>query len=1486
MNKPTRRGIFGSILVLLMVTGSTYQATAGILWQKNDQRAMNQPRTWNNLGYVTNPSGTTASDLLSGNHYIGPDPLSIGNNGTTHYMHSILATDGSGGANDYNDMAGRSAKYPYFGAGVSYGGNDAPVFNETAYYGHYWMGDCAVMRPHAGGANSGGSPIADDFGLYKGAWIPETLEGGGGQTTNSGGDPAIPNGPVATAVLHDDIATFTSPALAQMDYYEVGDRLQTAGWAPKVFNRTVTGAGPVKANVDPLNTAPYWTITNDNYNAATPPVHPWNQVTATADVATATPLTPVPATATTGGVFSQGVPRSVGTDTGPTVGAASMFQGAALGQRIQVTNATPASWNGNYKITAYSTLSPNQFTAAAILPTVMPGVAMTSGQVTRITDNIQSFDVTNAVDNGATLTFTITAAPSGAVIIGEKVTTTGFLPAAYNGTWRVIAQGTTPTDFSVNSPRVAGVFTQLGTATINSTDYATKEVTVAASTATNFTITTRTAHQLSIGDSVTLAQMTPTAYNGTWTVATVPTTTQFTVTSGVNPGAGTDFGYATVPGAKISAATSSTTVKTFTTSVVHGLVVNDAVTVSGMTPAAYNGTYKVATVPSTTQFTVLDTVAAAPAGATGFGRALGALSTVTTGNAQRGSDCSRVVYVRSSDNGSTWDGGGVGSQSPAVAITALTATATVLSVTAAAHGLIAGDTVTIRGASTNSVPPNTGANAVWKVATTPTVNTLTINCVSSCAAFGSAPMTTYGTIQKSSSCVAGPTCGSEEAFNIAGGSTNGGIKSVLSEMHTTGGSVQAYGQYVYALFFSTNGGIQDYWSNICPNDPRVAYLRVNNQYGDWDHWGAPIQVTPLDGQAGFPSLSIDQANGDVYILSIESATGVSGRGAGDVILYKSTNQGGSFTTTRLGAVYGSSSTYYYPPQEGIKSLGGERCSNPVRGSLGTTNENNMGPGNMYSAVARVAAFNGKVGAAWLQDADQDRLVAKVYNGTSWSAVQTLAAGGAGGLCPGFNCTIGGPIDCPYDYGSQQRVANGPNGGVPATYKSTTYQTGATKGQAACGDQSLTKGFSVVAGDAGSSNTRIGFAWVNDSGQGMGGGVSVIPRGLYYRNWNSATGWGNGIIVACMQGKVNGPTGVGQVSALNSKPILGVTNAATVVPITAASQVASTQVVTFTTGTVHGLAIGDWIHIWGMVPQAYNGNSFPVLAVPDTTHFTVQWQKAYYGGEATNGIGPGTSFGAVAKDWNSNFSFNVTSHGLAAGDVVHIEGITVAGAAQNQYNNDWVVGATVTTNNFSVTNAYHMFGGVANLSGSPTMTKLPNADPCSGKAAAHPTTGYEDFTSPSLAFYGTAGVGVVWEACKGVDGTAAQIPLPVTPCDRGEFDPGSEILYKESGNSGANWGIDWEGVQGNFTRVAIPAIMGGNAIALPSDQYLWLASSTPTLEFDKPGATTTGCAAQSSGQIGAPELGCVRYVLFKASTGGLNANAAASYPAFMKTGTQI
>ena len=61
-------------------------------------------------------------------------------------------------------------------------------------------------------------------------------------------------------------------------------------------------------------------------------------------------------------------------------------------------------------------------------------------------------------------------------------------------------------------------------------------------------------------------------------------------------------GYATTAGVSISSITFSTTTATLTTSVAHGLSTGNVVTVSGATPAAYNGTFSI-TVTSATQFT-------------------------------------------------------------------------------------------------------------------------------------------------------------------------------------------------------------------------------------------------------------------------------------------------------------------------------------------------------------------------------------------------------------------------------------------------------------------------------------------------------------------------------------------------------------------------------------------------------------------------------------------------------------------------------------------------------------------------------------------------------------------------------------------------------------------------------------------------------------------------------------------------------------------
>jgi len=58
-----------------------------------------------------------------------------------------------------------------------------------------------------------------------------------------------------------------------------------------------------------------------------------------------------------------------------------------------------------------------------------------------------------------------------------------------------------------------------------------KTVSNVARTGTTATITTSTAHTLEVGDSVVIAGLTNSALNGTYTIATVPTTTTFTYTT-------------------------------------------------------------------------------------------------------------------------------------------------------------------------------------------------------------------------------------------------------------------------------------------------------------------------------------------------------------------------------------------------------------------------------------------------------------------------------------------------------------------------------------------------------------------------------------------------------------------------------------------------------------------------------------------------------------------------------------------------------------------------------------------------------------------------------------------------------------------------------------------------------------------------------------------------------------------------------------------
>lgn len=106
-------------------------------------------------------------------------------------------------------------------------------------------------------------------------------------------------------------------------------------------------------------------------------------------------------------------------------------------------------------------------------------------------------------------------------------------------------------------------------------------------------ITTSAAHGLTAGQTVTVAGVAVTNYNGTFTVVSAPTTNQFTYVCGTN-------GLASSGGGTASSAT-----VTIQTTAPHGLVAGQLVTIASVGVAGYNGTFNVSTVVDSTHFTYI-----------------------------------------------------------------------------------------------------------------------------------------------------------------------------------------------------------------------------------------------------------------------------------------------------------------------------------------------------------------------------------------------------------------------------------------------------------------------------------------------------------------------------------------------------------------------------------------------------------------------------------------------------------------------------------------------------------------------------------------------------------------------------------------------------------------------------------------------------------------------------------------------------------------
>lgn len=105
------------------------------------------------------------------------------------------------------------------------------------------------------------------------------------------------------------------------------------------------------------------------------------------------------------------------------------------------------------------------------------------------------------------------------------------------------------------------------------------------------TIATTSAHGLSAGQTVTLSGVGIASYNGTFSVLTVLSSTQFTFIAGISGLAASGGG------------TSASATVTIQTASAHGFVVGQLITLAGVGVSAYNGSWTISTVPDATHFT-------------------------------------------------------------------------------------------------------------------------------------------------------------------------------------------------------------------------------------------------------------------------------------------------------------------------------------------------------------------------------------------------------------------------------------------------------------------------------------------------------------------------------------------------------------------------------------------------------------------------------------------------------------------------------------------------------------------------------------------------------------------------------------------------------------------------------------------------------------------------------------------------------------------
>jgi 6-phosphogluconolactonase (cycloisomerase 2 family) len=266
-----------------------------------------------------------------------------------------------------------------------------------------------------------------------------------------------------------------------------------------------------------------------------------------------------------------------------------------------------------------------------------------------------------------------------------------------------------------------------GSALIANPSGANRANTISGSTVNGaVTITTTVPHQLFAGESVTVGSVPPPTtpnpiqsgsfltdpgFNGVFTVGSVPSPTTFTYTQSIPL---TQFPQPTLQIAASNGAQRVGGVVTITATSVFQLAPGTVISISGVANSSFNGTFTVASQPTATTFTYLQSGVDAISGG---GTVTGPRVVPPTDTAGAGSISSAACLVTA----------GAGSCSTATfapkppIVTAVRSSNVVTITTTVPHQLFVGKTVTIQGVA------NTSFNGTFTVASVPSSTTFTYN---------------------------------------------------------------------------------------------------------------------------------------------------------------------------------------------------------------------------------------------------------------------------------------------------------------------------------------------------------------------------------------------------------------------------------------------------------------------------------------------------------------------------------------------------------------------------------------------------------------------------------------------------------------------------------------------------------------------------------------------------------------------------------------